>query len=55
MFSKSREIGKIKIKDNVLPLGQYTFCPKCGRIYPKDYNYCPKDDEPIRLLKIKIE
>ena len=56
MFSKkSREVGKIKIKDNVLPLGEYTFCPKCGRIYPKNYNYCPNENEAIKLLKITIE
>lgn len=55
MFSKKREIGKIKIRDNILPLGEYTFCPKCGRIYPKNYNYCPNENEAIKLLKITIE
>lgn len=52
---RRREIGKISIKDSILPLGEYRFCPKCGRMYPKDYNYCPKENEAIKLLKIKIE
>lgn len=31
------------------------YCAHCGRLFPSDYNYCPKCDSDSELLEVEFE
>lgn len=39
----------------VLKADDYKICPKCLRLFPKDCNYCPNEDEKVQLIDVEFE
>lgn len=39
----------------VIKAEEYKICPKCLRLYPKKYNYCPQEEDLIELIPFEFE
>ena len=45
----------IAMKKLVIKADEYKICPKCLRLYPKRYNYCPQEDDLIEKINVEFE
>lgn len=39
----------------ILNKADYKICPKCLRVFPKDCNYCPDEEELVPLVEFDVE
>jgi len=39
----------------VIKADEYKICPKCLRLFPKDCNYCPDEEDLIQLIDVEFE
>ena len=39
----------------VLKADDYKICPKCLRLFPKRYNFCPDEEEKVELINVEFE
>lgn len=44
------------LKEIIIDINEnYKICPKCGRLYNENYNYCGSHEETVRLVPVRFK